>query len=90
MAQASAGIARAGSGKPLETKTPLLERMKIFAQQVRTEMAKVAWPTKDEVRTYAMVVIVATVIVCILMGVWDFILTEIFAIIFDSSAGGAR
>jgi preprotein translocase subunit SecE len=88
MAQASAGIARAGSGKPSETKTPLLERIKIFVQQVRTELAKVTWPTKDEVRTYAIVVIIATVIVCIMMGVWDYILTEIFFIILDSSAGG--
>lgn len=88
MAQASAGMgARGPSGKNAEAKPSLWERNKLYWQQVRTEMAKVTWPTKDDVRTYAIVVIVATVITCIIMGVWDWVLSEILFVILETSTG---
>lgn len=86
MAQASAGAAPKPGGKTPPRLTELLiDKPRLFYQQVRNEMAKVSWPSKDNVRTYATVVIVATVIVCILMGVWDAILNEVLALVLGMS-----
>ena len=58
------------------------EKIKIFSSQVRTEMAKVSWPSKDDLRTYTIVVIVATIIICILMGAWDKMLSKLLELMF--------
>ncbi len=49
-------------------------KIKKFLTEVRTEMKKVDWPTREETIKYTMVVIVATVIVALYLGVLDAIL----------------
>ena len=49
-------------------------KIKNFFQEVRTEMKKVNWPTKDETFKYTLVVIVATAIVALYLGALDAIL----------------
>jgi len=46
-------------------------KVKTFLQEVRTEMKKVNWPTKDETIKYTVVVLVATFIVSIYLGALD-------------------
>lgn len=58
------------------------EKIKIFSSQVRTEMAKVSWPSKDDLRTYTIVVIVATIVICVLMGAWDKLLSKLLELMF--------
>lgn len=55
----------------------ILERTRVFFSQVRTEMEKVTWPSRDDVKTYTIVVIVSTIIVSILLGGWDWLLNKI-------------
>ncbi len=62
------------------------ERTRIFFQQVRTETSKVTWPTKDEVRKYAIVVLVSAVIFAILLGGWDLLLVEALRAFFTNAA----
>jgi len=50
------------------------EKTSLFFNQVKTEMSKVSWPTKEECKLYAIVVIVSTIIVSIIIGVWDLLL----------------
>jgi len=65
----------------------LVERPKVFMDQVRTEMKKVTWPSKEDVKTYTTVVIVSTITVCILMGLWDQVLQGLMKIFIRLSAG---
>ena len=44
-----------------------------YLREVRDEMRKVAWPTKDEVVRYSIVVIITVVIYTALVGFSDFI-----------------
>lgn len=63
------------------------EKIKLFSSQVRTEMAKVSWPSKDDLRTYTIVVIVSTFVICVLMGVWDKLLSKAVEIGFKMLGG---
>ena len=49
-------------------------KIKNFFQEVKTEMKKVNWPTKDETIKYTLVVIAATVVVALYLGALDAIL----------------
>lgn len=60
----------------MSEKLGLFDKTKIFFGEVRTEMKKVVWPTRDQVRTYTIVVIVATAMLAILLGIWDLGLTH--------------
>ncbi|MCB2153561.1 preprotein translocase subunit SecE [bacterium] len=50
-------------------------------------MAKVSWPSKDDLRTYTIVVIVSTFVICVLMGVWDKLLSKAVEIGFKMLGG---
>ncbi len=49
-------------------------KIKNFFQEVKTEMKKVNWPTKDETIKYTLVVIAATAVVALFLGALDAIL----------------
>lgn len=67
----------------------LIVRPRVYYHQVRNEMAKVTWPTKQDVKTYTIVVLVSTAIVCVLMGVWDVVLSTALRTIFNIGGGGS-
>ncbi len=59
-----------------------MKKIRNFFQEVKTEMRKVNWPTKEETVKYTTVVIGATVIVALYLGALDalfFWLLETFA-----------
>lgn len=56
----------AGSQKP-----KAVERMRVFFQEVKIEMAKVAWPTKDEVKSSTSIVLLLLGIMAGIVGIYD-------------------
>ena len=52
-----------------------------FLKEVRAELNKVSWPTKNELFSYAGVVGLAVVIVCLLIWVCDTAFTKLFRLI---------
>ena len=54
-------------------------RLITFLREVRIEMSRVVWPSKEETYTYTLVVIVAVVVVAIWVGLWDTIFTQLIA-----------
>jgi len=49
----------------------MFEKAKKFMIDVRTEMGKVSWPTRNELRGSTMVVIVTVIIMAIFIGLVD-------------------
>ena len=52
-----------------------------FIKEVRTELNKVSWPTKNELVSYTGVVGLAVVIVCALIWVCDTAFAKLFRIL---------
>lgn len=55
-----------------------LEQIKGFFQEVKVEMKKVNWPTRQETFKYTLVVIGATFAVAMYLGFLDYIIFELF------------
>lgn len=53
----------------------------IFLKEVRDELKKVVWPTRDEVIRLTAVVIIVSLIVGLYLGGIDLILTKILALV---------
>jgi len=50
----------------------MFEKIKQYFKEVRVEMAKVKWPTKNETVNYTMVVIGVSVAVAAFLGAMDY------------------
>ncbi len=48
-----------------------------FLKEVRQEVKKVTWPTKQETMRYSLMVIIASLIVAIYLGGVDYLVTKI-------------
>lgn len=59
-----------------------IERAKVFLSETRTELKKVTWPTRQELRESTIVVIVSTFIVTVFIGVVDQVLSQIVRFVF--------
>jgi len=59
----------------------MIERLKLFLTETRTELKKVTWPTRDELRESTIVVIVSTFIVTVFVGVVDQIISRIIRLV---------
>ena len=60
----------------------MIERIKIFLVETRTELKKVTWPTREELKESTRVVIVSTIIVTAFVGVVDQVLSRIIKLVF--------
>ena len=60
----------------------MIEKLKNYLIETRTEMKKVTWPTKDELKESTRVVVVATLVLTAFIGVVDQILSRIMKLIF--------
>jgi len=54
-------------------------RLVTFLREVRIEMQRVVWPSRDDTYTYTVVVVVAVVVVAAWVGFWDAIFTQLIA-----------
>jgi preprotein translocase subunit SecE len=59
----------------------MIERLKLFFSETRTELKKVTWPTRQELKESTIVVIVSTFIVTIFVGVVDQIISRIIRLV---------
>jgi preprotein translocase subunit SecE len=55
----------------------MFQKLKNFFSETRVEMRKVTWPTRDELKESTKIVIAATFVVTIFIGIVDQILTLI-------------
>jgi preprotein translocase subunit SecE len=63
-------------------KSAMMERIKLFISETRTELKKVTWPTREELKESTRVVIVSTFIVTIFVGIVDQVLSRIIRLVF--------
>ena len=58
-----------------KTKSPKEERTgpREFLREVRAELRKVAWPTREEVRNYSIIVLVTVVVMTALVALLDYL-----------------
>jgi preprotein translocase subunit SecE len=60
----------------------MIERIKLFLAETRTELKKVTWPTREELKESTKVVIVSTFVVTLFVGIVDQILSRIIRLVF--------
>lgn len=60
----------------------MIEKLKTYLQETKTEIKKVTWPTKDELKESTRVVVVATIVLTLFTAVIDQILSRIVKLIF--------
>lgn len=65
------------SEKP-EVKTGPLQSLSDYIRDVRVEMSKVTWPTRDELRESTIVVLIMVLIMTVFIGIVDRILSFLF------------
>jgi preprotein translocase subunit SecE len=59
----------------------MLDKIKNFFSEVRAEMQKVTWPTRDELTGSTGVVLVTMFFLSAFIGVADFVLSYVLAVI---------
>ena len=74
-------------GQTAKAAPPLHQRIGTFLGEVRTEMAKVVWPTRAQLNTYTRVVIATTAIMAVAMGIFDGILSRGLQKFFEWTTG---
>jgi preprotein translocase subunit SecE len=60
----------------------MFERFKNYLAETRVELKKVTWPTKGELKDATRVVIVASLLLTVFIGVIDQILSSIVKLVF--------
>lgn len=58
------------------------DRMYGLANEVATELKKVTWPTAKEVRSATVVVIVMTIISALILGLFDFVWSNLTELVY--------
>ena len=58
-----------------------MRRLRRYLQESWSELKKVAWPTRDQVRNLTVLVFVVSAAVGAFIAAWDFIFTEVVKII---------
>ena len=58
-------------------KTGVIDRTKTFAQDVRSEMDKVTWPSRDDLKASTSVVLIFLVILAVIVGVMDIVFQNV-------------
>jgi preprotein translocase subunit SecE len=58
-----------------------VRRLRRYFQESWSELKKVAWPTRDQVRNLTVLVFVVSAVVGAFIAAWDFVFTEVVRII---------
>jgi len=58
------------------------ERIVTFFNETKTELKKVTWPSRDELKQSTRVVIIATFLMAVFIGLVDQILSRIIKLVF--------
>ena len=60
----------------------LLEKVKTFLNEVRVEMQKVTWPSRNEIMSYTVVVLVTVLILSVVIWAADNVLGRVLKLFF--------
>jgi preprotein translocase, SecE subunit, bacterial len=60
----------------------MIERIKLYLSETRTELKKVTWPSRQDLIDSTKVVIVATLIMTVFVGIVDQVLSRIIKLVF--------
>jgi preprotein translocase subunit SecE len=60
----------------------MFEKLITFLREVRNELKRVTWPSRDEIRESTTVVIVLVLLLSVFIGLVDWALSNIVSIIF--------
>jgi len=61
----------------------MLEKIKQFLKEVKTELKKVVWPTRRDILASTSVVLILVIIIALYLGLVDFGLSRIIRLILD-------
>lgn len=64
-----------------EKKPNFFQRIKSWWRQTVAELRKVTWPTKDEVIALTRIVLIVTVIIGAILGVFDFVASRLVGLL---------
>ena len=59
----------------------MLQKIKVFFAEVKAEMQKVTWPTREELTGSTAVVLITMVILSVFIGISDFAFANILKIV---------
>lgn len=62
-----------------------MRRLRRYLLESWSELKKVAWPTRDQVRNLTVLVFIVSAAVAAFIAAWDFVFTEIVKIITPSA-----
>ena len=58
-----------------------MRRLRRYLQESWSELKKVAWPTRDQVRNLTVLVFVVSAAIGVFIALWDLVFTEVVRII---------
>jgi preprotein translocase subunit SecE len=58
-----------------------VRRLRRYLQESWSELKKVAWPTRDQVRNLTVLVFVVSAAIGVFIALWDLVFTEVVRII---------
>lgn len=58
-----------------------MRRLRRYLLESWSELKKVAWPTRDQVRNLTVLVFIVSAAVAVFIAAWDFVFTEVVKII---------
>lgn len=72
----------AKSPKDKDTKPGFVTRSKVFLQDVKSEMDKVTWPTREDLKASTTVVLLFLLLLAFMIGTLDFVFMNVVNIMF--------
>ena len=63
-----------------------MRRLRRYLQESWSELKKVAWPTRDQVRNLTVLVFIVSAAIGVFIAVWDYIFTLVIQLITPGSA----
>jgi len=60
-----------------QAKPNIITQAKVFLQEVKTEMDKVTWPTRDDLKASTSVVLIFLAIMSVMVGILDVVFQNI-------------
>ena len=58
-----------------------MRRLRRYLQESWSELKKVAWPTRDQVRNLTVLVFIVSAAIGVFIAFWDFVFTEVIRLI---------
>jgi len=59
----------------------MFARFSNFLKEMRAEFTKISWSSREELSGSTMVVIVSTILLAVVIGVWDFAMARIISLV---------